>query len=295
MENHFKASGLITERAFCGYGTITKQYCRNESGVMKKRETKSPIKNLPVRMPGQSLREQFDALMDEQVTPWLYLVFFAVFFAGMEWLRYYLKSPFSPWIYTILALVAIGLAVRKFLIIRPSAKALTLGRKGEEAVGQYLDEKLRAMGCQVLHDIPGDGFNLDHVVVGPTGVFCVETKTRSKPAKGECKVFYDGEKITVDGLTLDRDPIVQAKAQAHWLVDALEQSTGRRFFVQPIVLFPGWFVEQKVTNAPVWVLNEKGAPAFINNSLGNSLSPEDISLITFHLKRYIISTGAKPV
>lgn len=246
-------------------------------------------------MPGQSLREQFDAMMDEQMLPWFFVASFSVLFAGMEWLRYYLKSPFSPWIYTILAFVAIGLTVRKFLQISPSAKALTLGRKGEEAVGQYLDEKLRSSGYQVLHDIPGDGFNLDHVVVGPTGLFCVETKTRSKPAKGECKVFYDGEKITVDGLVPDRDPIVQAKAQARWLVDALEQSTGRRFFVQPIVLFPGWFVEQKLTNKPVWVLNEQGTPVFIKNARNNSLSQEDISLITFHLKRYVISTGAKPV
>jgi hypothetical protein len=262
---------------------------------MKKREMKSPIKNLPVRMPGQSGREALDSLLDDQVMPWFLAAGLAVVIAILEWYRAYFNAPPTPWVYTILAVCIVLGAVRKFKKALIIARNINLGRHGEEAVGQYLDEKLRPMGCQVLHDIPGDGFNLDHVVIGPTGVFCVETKTRSKPAKGECKVFYDGEKITVDGLAPDRDPIVQAKAQARWLVDALEQSTGRRFFVQPIVLFPGWFVEQKVTNTPVWVLNEQGAPVFIKNSRNNSLSPEDISLITFHLKRYVISTGAKSV
>ena len=43
----------------------------------------------------------------------------------------------------------------------------------------YLDEKVRPMGCQVLHDVPADSFNIDHVVVGLTGLFAVETKTHS--------------------------------------------------------------------------------------------------------------------
>jgi hypothetical protein len=100
------------------------------------------------------------------------------------------------------------------------------------------------------------------VVVGPTGVFCVETKTRSKPAKGAASVQYDGEKVTVDGFVPERDPVVQAKASAKWLRELLEASTGKRFFVQPIVLFPGWFIEKMPSNAEVWVLNDKATPTF---------------------------------
>jgi hypothetical protein len=42
---------------------------------------------------------------------------------------------------------------------------LMQGREGEKAVGQYL-ERLRARGYQVLHDIPGENFNIDHVLIG---------------------------------------------------------------------------------------------------------------------------------
>ena len=42
----------------------------------------------------------------------------------------------------------------------------------------------------------------------------------------------------------DRDPIVQAQAQAGWLKQLMRESTGREFPVAPVILFPGWYVEQ---------------------------------------------------
>jgi len=122
--------------------------------------------------------------------------------------------------------------------------------------------KLRPLGCQVFHDILAADFNVDHFVAGPTGLFCIETKTHSKPERGECCVTYDGEKVAVNGFTPDRDPVVQARAEAKWMSDLIEQSTGKRFFVQPVVLYPGWYVETTKQNPDVWVLNETVIPSF---------------------------------
>jgi hypothetical protein len=212
---------------------------------------------------------------------------FMVLVTGLEWFFYWRKAPRDPWVWTFITLV---LFVFVFFRIRKAlkeARALRLGIVGEEAVGQYLEEKLRPAGCQVLHDIPGEGFNVDHVVIGPTGIFSIETKTCSKPAKGESSVKYDGEHVTVNGFAPDRDPIVQAKAEARWLHELLESSTGKKFPVKPIVLYPGWFVDGK-PDADVWVLNEKALPTFIRN-YRNHLPPEDINLVTYHLKRYVIA------
>ena len=256
---------------------------------MTKRESKSPIKNLPVRQPGQSTREKFANIFDDEIMPYFLAVAALVMLAIGEWARYLSKSPPQPWLMTILAVITILVMIRKIRKTIPLARQLKLGAVGEEAVGQFLDEKLRPMGCHVFHDILGDSFNVDHLVVGPTGVFAVETKTHSKPLKGACNVKYDGEHVTVNGATPDRDPIVQAKAEAKWVSDLLEQSTGRRFFVQPIVLYPGWYVETTKPNVDVLVLNDTVVPKFIQGNRRNSLSPEDISLIAFHLKRYVIS------
>jgi hypothetical protein len=256
------------------------------------KETKSPIKNLPVRVPGQSIDEQIDKVLVKKLLEPLLIAGALCVMAVVEWVRYFLPSKPAPVLNTAIAILGIMWAVWRIRPVIRQLRDLKLGRTGERAVGQYLEEQLRPAGFQVLHDIPGEGFNLDHVVVGPTGVFCIETKTRSKPAKGPCSIQYDGEKVTVDGLAPDRDPVVQAKAAAKWLCELLESSTGKRFFVQPVVLFPGWYIEKMPANTEVWVLNDKATPSFIQGAKTH-ITAEDASLITFHLKRYVISTDGR--
>lgn len=65
-----------------------------------------------------------------------------------------------------------------------------------------------------LHDEIGQGFNLDHVLIGSAGVFTIETKTLSKPVRGQARIKFDGERFLVNGFEPDRDPVIQAKAQA---------------------------------------------------------------------------------
>lgn len=260
----------------------------NDNGV---RQTKSPIKNLPVRLPGQSSREHFDKFFEDKILfPALFAGMLGVL-AAMEWYGSLTRTPRMPWLYTVMAIACIGIACWRIRVAFRKARALSLGIVGEEAVGQFLEERLRPSGYQVLHDIPADGFNVDHVVIGPTGVFTIETKTHSKPAKGACYVTYDGETISVNGFKPDRDPVVQAKAQARWLFDLLEKSTGRRVFIQPVVLYPGWFVEPQPPRAEVWVLNEKALTMFISNARGCQLSNEDVHLLAFHLAKYVIANG----
>jgi len=255
---------------------------------MTSRESKSPIKNLPVRMAGQSTREKHAAVFMDNVLLYFLCAGMFVLVAVLEWLRYLMKMPPIPIFYSVVAVAFILIAIWKFKKAIAVGRQLRLGAIGEEAVGQFLDEKLRPMGCQVFHDVLGDEFNVDHIVVGPTGLFAIETKTCSKPVRGACIVKYDGQNVTVNGSKPDRDPVVQAKSEARWVSDLLEQSTGRRFPVQPIVLYPGWYVEKTTPNVDVYVLNDTMVPTFIKNG-HNRLSPEDISLISFHLKRYVIA------
>jgi hypothetical protein len=58
-----------------------------------------------------------------------------------------------------------------------STKAWDKGAEGEDALGASLD-LLRAEGLGVLHDrrIPGTKANIDHIVIGPAGVFVIDAK-----------------------------------------------------------------------------------------------------------------------
>lgn len=241
-----------------------------------------------MRQPGQSSREKVDKIFDDEFMPYFFSVIVFGVLAMFEWYRHFTKAPPHPILFSVMFAGALLLAMRRGTVVKRRIRQAKLGEQGEQSVGQTLDEKLRPWGCQVFHDILADDFNVDHFVVGPTGLFCVETKTCSKPAKGDSRVVYDGESVTVNGFSPDRDPVVQAKAEARWMSDLIEQSTGKRFPVQPMVVYPGWYVETTRPNPDVWVLNDTVAPTFIKNARG-SLSPEDVSLITFHLKRYVVA------
>jgi hypothetical protein len=145
-------------------------------------------------------------------------------------------------------------------------KNLRQGRDGERYVGQML-EQLREKGYRVFHDISGEGFNIDHAIMGPAGVFTIETKARSKPPTGRPTIVYDGNTIRIEkGFPFD-EPLKQARAQAWWLTNLLNDGRGRVFRVRPIVVFPDWYVERTGprSNDDVWVLNPKALGTFLDH------------------------------
>lgn len=218
---------------------------------------RSPLKVRPLRLPGQSIDEQLsDALVEKVLGP-IIIVVFLIVFAGLEWVRYFNPVPPSPWFFTVIALAAASYAGYRIWRLIPNLRGLRQARDGERVIGQYLEE-LRASGYKVFHDLVGAGFNVDHVLIGPGGIFTIETKTFSKRIGPDVQITFDGKTIMADGWPPDRDPVVQAKAQAGWLRDLLARSTSRQFEVWPVVLFPGWFVKQSPgSTSEMWVLNEK--------------------------------------
>jgi hypothetical protein len=253
---------------------------------------RSPLKNPPLHNPGESLQEEFDLLFNDKALTYIALPVLLLTLAAMEWVRYFINPTPQPVVLTITALLAVAVSWKKLSGLKSRFRNIAKGIQAEKAVGQYL-EQFRAEGYQIFHDIPGESggkkFNLDHVIIGPKGIFTIETKYRQKPEKGRGEVLYDGEIITVQGLRPDRDPIVQAKYQARWLYGLLKDSTGKSIFVKPVVIYPGWWVENKVRDAEVWVVNEKALASFIS-SQNTELAESDIHLAAFHLSRYIQST-----
>jgi hypothetical protein len=72
----------------------------------------------------------------------------------------------------------------------------------------------------------------------------------------------------------------------------LEATTGKKFSVRGVVVFPGWFIEQRAPRGPVWVLEPKALPAFIEKE-PELVAPSDVALAAFHLSRYIRSEVEK--
>lgn len=239
-----------------------------------------------MRHPGQSLEEARRKLFEDKLETPLMLAMIFVILTAMEWWRYLWARPPNPYIFTALTVLLVMFAAWRVWKTRPQVHALKQGAEGEKAVGQFL-ERLRESGYHVFHDLIGTGFNVDHVLIGPAGVFTIETKTWSKPVRGDAKIMFDGEQLTAAGREPERNPVVQARAQSSWLKALLTESTGRNFDVFPVVVFPGWFIEQSndcLRN--IWVLEPKALVKFLANA-PQKLEPDEVKLASFHLSRFI--------
>jgi hypothetical protein len=258
-----------------------------------KNNTKSPLKDRPLRMPGQSLDEEIHNILDDEVFSYLGLPIFLIGFTIYNWLLWYqvIRLP-NPILFSV---AAIGISVYCFFRMIKVVKllrSLRLGRDGERAVGQTL-EALRKKGYRIFHDLVGENFNLDHVIISEHGVFSVETKTYSKPAKGGCKINYNGDGISINGHKPDKKIIIQVLAQKSWLERQIATITGLKVSVKPIVVFPGWYIDNHQHNKnELWVLEPKALPTYIENS-PIQITEDNVRLISNHLSRFIRTTYDK--
>jgi hypothetical protein len=253
-----------------------------------KREKRSPIKAPPLRLPGQSLQRQLLDVLLDQWMPWCMLPVLLGVAAGVEWVRLWISynpTQVSAITLTVLAVIAAIISVYKIRQLIPVIRSLKQGMEGERVVGQFLEEYCRERGYKVFHDVLGDGFNVDHVLIGKGGIFTINTKTISKPEVGEPVVVYDGESVSVGGHKPDRDPVAQAKGEARFIREMLAESTNRRaqnIPVRPVVLYPGWFIEGSSSGREVWVLNPKVMISFLDHE-NAQLASEDVALFASRL------------
>ncbi len=240
-----------------------------------------PIREKLLREPGHTLRRQF-AAGNETFLGW----FFGAMGAGCFFGFLLFSEP--PGYESMCLAVALAAAVCTLMGWRTlkGLRPLRLGILGEQAVAEQL-QSLIARGYQIFHDVPGSGkWNIDHVAVGPAGVFAIETKARSKKPgrkkQQEHEVIYDGKTLRFpwgeDNATLE-----QARRNGRWLAEELSKATGERVAVQPMVVLPGWYVTM-TTRSDLKVLNAKVVPEIIANE-EPVISSESVQRIAYQLDR----------
>jgi nuclease-like protein len=248
----------------------------------KDRKKRLPFTQKILRPPGESLRLrliELDEKLNERLIQLFLWAYSPLVMAGLVALQGVRPST-GVWIaiVAIAAIASIWSAYRLWKVIN-LRRRIRLGFEGERHVGETLNQ-LMLVGYRVFHDFlitdkPRSIRNIDHVVIGPNGVFAVETKTRRK-VKGE-----NGAKVTVleNALQypwgLDQRDLTQAQEDAAWLAEWLSKMSSEPTKVGSILVLPGWFIDRR-SKPLVTVLSGSEVAANIPKLNGTATSDNEI-------------------
>jgi Ca2+/Na+ antiporter len=264
--------------------SVTGLWKRTALGRKLLRPTKrSPLRDNLLRSPGQTLQDKLlDKTIDFAIDGCLviFLMFVAVGFVPLL-----LRLQFL----TVLVWLILGVFV--FLVLyrlrreHKEIRDMRLGLDGELATAEELNQ-LMHHGYYVFHDFPGDQFNIDHIVIGPAGVFAVETKTRSKAVgtgKQGARVMFEGTQLKFPNYQESKS-IQQAKDQSKWLSNFLKKSVGKAIPVKPVLSLPGWLVERQTGDTSIMVINPKEALQHITSN-AKVLNEQTIKQIKYQVEQ----------
>ncbi|HEU5080508.1 MAG TPA: nuclease-related domain-containing protein [Opitutaceae bacterium] len=237
-----------------------------------------------LRPPGESLRLRIDATAAK-----LEVYVFHLFAASCGAVVLTLLSPRSKelWVAAACAAYLIFAYARYVPKLFGAARVLQEHRSnfvGERLVGEELG-RLRLRGYSVFHDVPFDGSNIDHILVGPGGVFAVTTKTRRRPAKvhdgSRAKVIYDGASLYFP-IGTEARWVTLAKKNATHLTSWMSQMSGQSLNATALLTLPGWTVERR-GQSEVNVLNPMEIAAVIESAPASTLAPDTIDRLSREL------------
>jgi len=206
--------------------------------------------------------------------------------ALIAWFHRFQGSDRTAEVLTVMGAVGIvGMALlyrHMGIGIRP----LLLGARGEREIGAVLDD-LRTRAYFVFNQVPiprtphpdFDAFDdqerpyaADNVIVGPAGVYIVETKARSRMLGKRKRIEYDGKRVTENGyVPPPKDcPVRQVTGYATGLGKYLRETTKQQVYVRGVVLYSGANVRERRgtgSGGRPWVLAPRRLVAWLNSEL----------------------------
>ncbi len=253
-------------------------------------KNKSPAEPKPIRQAGESLRKQMDDVWEKDIYD--ELVSGVVVFSSilMAWIVFLIPG-YNLLTMSILSIFGLGYLVHLGFKIKTKLhyyRCLKKGMLGERLVEEQLDE-IRKSGFDVFHDFvlkdERGTENIDHIIVGPSGIFTLETKNWS--AKGvpqDDRITFDGEVLKIGSHRQADKVLKQPRRQAAKLQSILQPVTQEPLWVVPILCFWDRYVQLTRFNPTgLQVVNQRGISSFIL-AREQKYSPETVRKISAKLR-----------
>ncbi len=166
-------------------------------------------------------------------------------------------------------------------------ETVTLGYRAECAVARGLKRLLRARPFfYLVNSVPLHRGDIDHIVVGPTGVFIIETKGY----RGTVQLTETG--LTVNGYYPDRDPLKQTRRAAAYVRSCLRRGGMAIPWVQAVLCLPYARLDRPQCAGDILVTRREHLGYLIRHWLGRPLSDQDASRVFTLLQGYAERSAA---
>jgi hypothetical protein len=156
------------------------------------------------------------------------------------------------------------------------------GRQGEKAVINTLTRSLSDEYCLIngvyLNSSGGGrgGGDVDHIVLGPSGVYVLETKNWSG------KIVCNGDQWQRPGKTVKGSPSLQVKhntQKVKRVIVAMPSLRELNVWVGGLIVFTNPHADLCINNSTVTVLRLQQLPSYIKNQGTNCLTKEQVQKI----------------
>lgn len=210
-----------------------------------------------------------------------FTVIFLVFYFLASVLGYLLGINKQPYSLIIILILVISLPVIVQLTVRISEKLererinFRKGATGEALVGYILEGF--PDDYRVIHDLTTSFGNIDHVVVGPSGVYIIDTKNW----KGVVTADGSGE-LLLNGRATKKPAIKALSRTIMDVKDKVKVLSALDPYIQGVLAFPSAWVDAKwgTTGHVHCVRDEQLHDYIVENKKGRKLTTKEIESIS---------------
>lgn len=159
--------------------------------------------------------------------------------------------------------------VESALDVKSDERNWRRGARGEEVVGRRLDQLPRESWA-VVHDltIGTRGANLDHLVIGPPGVFALNTKhLTGKVTAYDKALLHNGHKTTY---------VRDSMREARTVQQRLSAAVGREVRAWGVIVLMGCELDVKKRPVNCSVVGRKHLPGWFLRLPGQTLAPGEV-------------------
>lgn len=176
------------------------------------------------------------------------------------WYIYLASVQVNLFFVSLFSVAMLVLAIRGYFKIKKTRQALKRYRKGlegERLVGETLN-RLSNESTFVFHDIPGNSFNVDHIIVSTRGIFVIETKLFNREICNE--FIYDGSmiyRVMKNGRKFPCPKLLpQMDGGARFIQQEIECRAEIRLPVIKVAILIGAYITYSENFKDYWLLNE---------------------------------------